>query len=173
MEIIPTHELDALLSAMIGSAEGISDLLFVANRMPQVEVHGRLKPFAPEAPGAANWATLPPPAPAYAPPLINACCSGETVPALSSTFRKTGRTISTTTRSPMIARMIVSAAWKISARGTPISISEGPPFRSLLMSICANCMFTTSSVSPRVASKLTAERTSSLILVSSSSVRGT
>jgi len=52
MEIIPTHELDALLSAMIGSAEGISDLLFVANRMPQVEVHGRLKPFAPEAPGA-------------------------------------------------------------------------------------------------------------------------
>jgi twitching motility protein PilT len=52
METIPTQELDALLTAMIQSAEGISDLLFVANRMPQVEVHGKLKPFAPETAGA-------------------------------------------------------------------------------------------------------------------------
>ena len=52
METISAQELDALLTAMIQSAEGISDLLFVANRMPQVEVHGRLKPFAPETPEA-------------------------------------------------------------------------------------------------------------------------
>jgi len=37
---------------MIQSAEGISDLLFVANRTPQVEVHGRLKPATPESPEA-------------------------------------------------------------------------------------------------------------------------
>jgi len=52
MEPIPTQELDGLLTEMIQSAEGISDLLFVANRSPQVEVHGRLKPAAPETPGA-------------------------------------------------------------------------------------------------------------------------
>ena len=43
---IPTEELDRLLAAMIQSADGISDLLFVAGKPPQVEVHGRLKPFA-------------------------------------------------------------------------------------------------------------------------------
>ncbi len=42
-------ELDRLLTAMIQSAEGISDLLFVAGKPPQTEVHGRLKPFAAEA----------------------------------------------------------------------------------------------------------------------------
>jgi twitching motility protein PilT len=52
METISTKELDDLLTAMIQSAEGISDLLFVANRTPQVEVHGRLKPVAPESPEA-------------------------------------------------------------------------------------------------------------------------
>ena len=50
MKIIPTEELDRLLAAMIQSAEGISDLLFVAGKPPQVEVHGRLKPFALEPP---------------------------------------------------------------------------------------------------------------------------
>ena len=50
MKTIPTEELDRLLAAMIQSAEGISDLLFVAGKPPQVEVHGRLKPFALEPP---------------------------------------------------------------------------------------------------------------------------
>ena len=49
METILTTELDALLTAMIGSAEGISDLLFVANRPPQMEVHGKIKPFVSDA----------------------------------------------------------------------------------------------------------------------------
>lgn len=50
MEKIPTEELDRLLAAMIQSAEGISDLLFVSGKPPQVEAHGRLKPFAMEPP---------------------------------------------------------------------------------------------------------------------------
>jgi twitching motility protein PilT len=33
---------------MLNSGEGISDLLFVTGKPPQIEVHGRLKPFAPE-----------------------------------------------------------------------------------------------------------------------------
>jgi twitching motility protein PilT len=45
METIPTEELDRLLAAMIQSAEGISDLLFLAAKPPQMEIHGRLKPF--------------------------------------------------------------------------------------------------------------------------------
>ena len=47
---ISTEELDRLLAALIQSADGISDLLFVAGKPPQVEVHGRLKPFALEPP---------------------------------------------------------------------------------------------------------------------------
>ena len=50
METISTTDLDALLTAMIQSAEGISDLIFVATRVPRIEVHGRLKPYAPETP---------------------------------------------------------------------------------------------------------------------------
>jgi len=46
MKTIPTEELDRLLAGLIQSVEGISDLLFVAGKPPQVEVHGRLKPFA-------------------------------------------------------------------------------------------------------------------------------
>jgi len=46
MKIITTEELDRLLAAMIQCADGISDLLFVAGKPPQVEVHGKLKPFA-------------------------------------------------------------------------------------------------------------------------------
>ena len=53
MEKIPTEELDRLLAAMIQSAEGISDLLFVSGKPPQVEVHGKLKPFALEPPESA------------------------------------------------------------------------------------------------------------------------
>jgi len=48
METVTTEELDRLLAAMIQSVEGISDLLFVAGKPPQMEVHGRLKPFAPD-----------------------------------------------------------------------------------------------------------------------------
>ncbi len=43
-------ELDGLLTAMIAAAEGISDLLFVASHPPQIEVHGKIKPFGGGAP---------------------------------------------------------------------------------------------------------------------------
>jgi len=46
MKTISTEELDRLLAAIIQSGDGISDLLFVAGKPPQVEIHGRLKPFA-------------------------------------------------------------------------------------------------------------------------------
>ncbi len=49
-KVISTEELDRLLAAMIQSADGISDLLFVAGKPPQVEVHGKLKPFALDPP---------------------------------------------------------------------------------------------------------------------------
>ena len=49
METISKEKLDGLLTAMIQSAEGISDLFFVAGKPPQIEVHGKLKPFGPEA----------------------------------------------------------------------------------------------------------------------------
>jgi twitching motility protein PilT len=38
-------ELDRLLETMIQSADGISDLLFVAGRPMQIESQGNLKPF--------------------------------------------------------------------------------------------------------------------------------
>ena len=50
METISTKELDELLTAMIHSAEGISDLYFVAGRPPQMEVHGKIKPFGGDTP---------------------------------------------------------------------------------------------------------------------------
>ena len=40
-----TEELDRLLDAMVNYADGISDLLFVANRPMQIESQGNLKPF--------------------------------------------------------------------------------------------------------------------------------
>jgi twitching motility protein PilT len=48
METISTGELDSLLTVMLQSAEGISDLLFVASKHPQIEIHGHLKPFTAE-----------------------------------------------------------------------------------------------------------------------------
>jgi twitching motility protein PilT len=42
------EELDRLLDAMVQSAEGISDLIFVAGRPMQVETQGNLKPFVHE-----------------------------------------------------------------------------------------------------------------------------
>src|SRR5688572_21666841 len=47
-----TEELDALLAAMLQSAEGASDLLFVAGKPPQVESYGKLVPFALEPPNS-------------------------------------------------------------------------------------------------------------------------
>ena len=48
METISREELDRLLTAMMDSAEGISDLLFVNGKPPQVEVHGHLTPVGSE-----------------------------------------------------------------------------------------------------------------------------
>lgn len=50
VEPVSTEQLNALLSAMLNSAEGISDLLFIAGKPPQTEVHGRLRPFEAEPP---------------------------------------------------------------------------------------------------------------------------
>ncbi len=44
MEILK-DELDRVLGTMIESAEGISDLLFVAGRHPQIEIYGHLEAF--------------------------------------------------------------------------------------------------------------------------------
>ncbi len=42
---------DALLIGMLQSADGVSDLLFVAGKPPLVETHGRLKEFSIDLPG--------------------------------------------------------------------------------------------------------------------------
>jgi twitching motility protein PilT len=44
------EEFDNLLAAMLQSAEGTSDLLFVAGKPPQVEANGKLQPLAMEPP---------------------------------------------------------------------------------------------------------------------------
>jgi twitching motility protein PilT len=46
METFSKENLNQLLSAMIQSHDGISDLLFVSGKAPQVETHGKLKTFA-------------------------------------------------------------------------------------------------------------------------------
>jgi twitching motility protein PilT len=46
MNAISTDELDRLLAALIQSAGGISDLLFVAGKPPQMEIHGVLESLA-------------------------------------------------------------------------------------------------------------------------------
>jgi twitching motility protein PilT len=52
------EELDQLLTALIQSAEGISDLLFVAGKPPQVETHGRLGPASTVPEGVLNSARI-------------------------------------------------------------------------------------------------------------------
>ncbi len=52
------EELDPLLTALIQSAEGISDLLFVAGKPPQVEVHGKLGAAAGVAEGVLTSARI-------------------------------------------------------------------------------------------------------------------
>jgi twitching motility protein PilT len=48
--MITTDELDGLLTTMIQSAGAVSDLVFVAGKPPQAEVHGELEPVAFERP---------------------------------------------------------------------------------------------------------------------------
>src|ERR1700733_1607171 len=43
---------DALLTGMLESADGVSDLLFISGKPPLVEVHGRLNNFPFDAPGS-------------------------------------------------------------------------------------------------------------------------
>ena len=50
MDSILKEVLDRLLMEIIGSEEDVSDLLFVSGKHPQMEVHGRLKSFAPASP---------------------------------------------------------------------------------------------------------------------------
>ena len=50
MEHFSVTEFDRLLAAMLQSAEGISDLLFIPGKPPQVETHGALEVFNPAAP---------------------------------------------------------------------------------------------------------------------------
>ncbi len=45
---ITNGELDGLLTAMLQSAGGVSDLLFVAGKPPQLEINGLLRPFETE-----------------------------------------------------------------------------------------------------------------------------
>ena len=43
---------DSLLTGMLQSAEGISDLLFISGKPPFVEIHGRLNQFSIDGPGS-------------------------------------------------------------------------------------------------------------------------
>jgi twitching motility protein PilT len=43
---------DALLTGMLQSTEGVSDLLFLAGKPPLVEIHGRLRDFPIDSPGS-------------------------------------------------------------------------------------------------------------------------
>jgi twitching motility protein PilT len=52
--MVTIGQLDELLTAMVQSAEGISDLLFVPGKPPQVEVNGVLEPFAVDWPEPAR-----------------------------------------------------------------------------------------------------------------------
>ncbi len=49
---------DALLTGMLQSGEGVSDLLFVAGKPPLVEVHGRLAEFSVDLPGGVTTPQL-------------------------------------------------------------------------------------------------------------------
>src|SRR6187455_2412284 len=43
---------DALLTGMLESADGVSDLLFISGKPPLVEIHGRLSDFPIDTPGS-------------------------------------------------------------------------------------------------------------------------
>jgi twitching motility protein PilT len=44
-EVITRQELDSILAAMIHNGDGVSDLLFVVGKPPQIETHGKLTPL--------------------------------------------------------------------------------------------------------------------------------
>jgi len=46
------EDVDSLLSSMIESYEGVSDLFFVVGKPPQIEVYGKLKPYPDDSPAA-------------------------------------------------------------------------------------------------------------------------
>jgi twitching motility protein PilT len=46
------EDVDSLLSSMIESFEGVSDLFFVVGKPPQIEVYGKLKPYPDDSPAA-------------------------------------------------------------------------------------------------------------------------
>lgn len=46
------EDVDSLLSSMIESFDGVSDLFFVVGRPPQVEAYGKLKPYPDDSPDA-------------------------------------------------------------------------------------------------------------------------
>jgi twitching motility protein PilT len=52
------HTVDALLTGMLESAEGVSDLLFLSGKPPLIEVHGRLSDFPIDTPEAVLTPTL-------------------------------------------------------------------------------------------------------------------
>ena len=47
------EQVDGILTAMMASAEGVSDLLFVAGKAPHIEVYGKLQPFGSDTPDCA------------------------------------------------------------------------------------------------------------------------
>jgi twitching motility protein PilT len=46
------EDVDSLLSSMIESFEGVSDLFFVVGKPPQIEAYGKLKPYPDDSPAA-------------------------------------------------------------------------------------------------------------------------
>src|SRR4051812_4484388 len=50
--------IDALLTSMVQSAEGVSDLLFIEGKVPLVECHGKLIPFPIDTPGSVLTAEI-------------------------------------------------------------------------------------------------------------------
>jgi twitching motility protein PilT len=46
------EDVDSLLSSMIESFEGVSDLFFIVGKPPQVEAYGKLKPYPDDSPAA-------------------------------------------------------------------------------------------------------------------------
>jgi twitching motility protein PilT len=46
------EDVDSLLSSMIESYEGVSDLFFVVGKPPQIEAYGKLKPYPDDSPAA-------------------------------------------------------------------------------------------------------------------------
>jgi twitching motility protein PilT len=50
--ILNKEQLDCLLAAMLQAGDGVSDLLFIVGKPPQVEAHGKLRPLGTLLPGS-------------------------------------------------------------------------------------------------------------------------